>query len=184
MAIIAERQNFNDDEFLYDDRNSFWWTKDGQIVRWSVFFGLFFLFMAYMIGGYWHAKRRINKGLVPLGYHRWLLSRRDRARYDPNYQNPAVYYHQYPPPQQNGQHGMYPMPPPLYNNSDLPPTYQPPAGATKVDPSQWRAEPTRRPAETTGEPSPAYEAPPGPPPTAVQANHTGASTVSNNPYRL
>ena len=146
-----------------------------------------------------HAKRRINKGLVPLGYHRvrfvswlalvhtdspqWLLSRRDRARYDPNYQNPAVYYNQYPPPQQNTQHGMYPMPPPLYNNSDLPPTYQPPAGATKVDPSQWRAEPTRRPAETTGEPSPAYEAPPGPPPAAVQANHTGASTVSNNPYR-
>tara|TARA_R110002060_G_scaffold43918_3_gene55300 strand:+ start:341 stop:646 length:306 start_codon:yes stop_codon:yes gene_type:complete len=27
MAIIVERQNFNDDEFLYDDRNSFWWTR-------------------------------------------------------------------------------------------------------------------------------------------------------------
>ncbi len=112
----------------------------------------------------------------------WLLSRRDRARYDPNYQSPAVYYNTYP--QQNTQYGMYPMPPPVYNNADLPPTYQPPAGATKVDPSQWRAEPTRRPAETTGEASPAYEAPPGPPPAVVQANHTGASTVSNNPYRL
>lgn len=80
---------------------------------------------------------------------------------------------------------MQPMPPPVYDpNSAMPPTYQPPAGASKVDPSQWRAEPTRRPQET-GEASPAYEAPSGPPPAAaVQANHTGASTVSNNPYRL
>ncbi|XMA18456.1 hypothetical protein WAI453_011247 [Rhynchosporium graminicola] len=179
MGVITERQNFSDDGFIYDDRRSFWWTRDGQIVRWSVFFGLFTLLLAYMIGGYWHAKKRLSKGLAPLRYHRWLLSRRDRARYDPTYQTPAVYYNQYPP-QQQGQYGMHPMPPPLYNTADLPPTYQPPAGATKIDPSQWRAEPTRRPADTTGEPSPAYDAPPGPPTATVQANHTGAS---NNPYR-
>jgi hypothetical protein len=76
---------------------------------------------------------------------------------------------------------MHPMPPPLYDpNAPMPPVYQPPAGGSKVDPSQWRAEPTRRPSN--GEPSPEYEAPPGPPPAAaVQADHTGAS---NNPYRL
>lgn len=80
---------------------------------------------------------------------------------------------------------MHPMPPPMYDpNAPMPPTYQPPEGATKVDPSQWRSEPTRRPQES-GEASPAYEAPSRPPPAAaVQANHTGASTVSNNPYRL
>jgi hypothetical protein len=112
---------------------------------------------------------------------KWLLSRQQRARYDPNYRNPSAYYNTYP---DGGQYGMHPMPPPMYDPSQPPPpTYQPPAGGTKVDPSQWRAEPTGRPA-TGGEPSPAYEAPPGPPPAAVQANHTGGSTVSNNPYRL
>jgi len=183
MASISSRQNLdNGDEVVFDDGNeSFWWTREGQIVRWSIFFGIFFLFLAYMVGGYYHAKRRINKGLPPLAYHRWLLSRRQRARYDPNYRNPSVYYNTYP---DGGQYGMHPMPPPMYDPSQPPPpTYQPPAGGTKIDPSQWRAEPTRRPA-TSGEPSPAYEAPPGPPPTAVQANHTGGSTVSNNPYRL
>lgn len=174
--------------------------QTGQIVRWSIFFGIFFLFVAYMAIGYWHAKRRINKGLRPLAYHRvrhayplaqyrlvtiandaqWLLNRQQRARYDPNYQNPSVYYNTYP---QGQQYGLQNMPPPMYDpNAPMPPTYQPPAGATKVDPSQWRSEPTRRPAES-GEAAPSYDAPPGPPP-AVQANHTGASTVSNNPYRL
>jgi fumarate reductase subunit D len=39
-------------------------------VRWSVFFGILLLFLAYMVIGYWHAKKRINKGLKPLAYHR------------------------------------------------------------------------------------------------------------------
>lgn len=187
MASIYSRQNLNNgngnenDEFLVDDGQvPFWWTRTGQIIRWSIFFGIFFLFMAYMAIGYWHAKRRINKGLRPLAYHRWLLNREQRARYDPNYQNPSVYYNTYPGGQ---QYGLQNMPPPMYDpNAPMPPTYQPPAGATKVDPSQWRSEPTRRPAES-GEAAPSYDAPQGPPP-AVQANHTGASTVSNNPYRL
>ena len=73
-------------------------------------------------------------------------------------------------------------PPPVYDqNSAMPPTYQPPAGATKVDPTQWRSEPTRRPAES-GEAAPDYTAPPGPPPaTRIESTNTGAS---NNPYRL
>ncbi|KAK6612272.1 hypothetical protein H4I96_01485 [Botrytis cinerea] len=79
-----------------------------------------------------------------------------------------------------GQYGMHPMPPPMYDpNAPLPPTYQPPAGATKVDPSQWRSEPTRRPADDGGESAPDYEAPSGPPPN-LQTNNTGAS---NNPFR-
>jgi len=177
-SVIQARQNFDDGDvdFVDDRRTNFWWTRTGQIVRWSIFLGIFVFIMAYIFIGYWHAKRRINKGLAPLKYHRWLLNRQQRARYDPSYQNPSVYYQPYPP--QGQQYGLHSMPPPMYDpNGSMPPTYQPPAGATKVDPSQWGA--TRRPVEV-GEPSPAYEAPPGPP-AAVQANHTGSS---NNPYRL
>jgi hypothetical protein len=31
---------------------------------------------------------------------------------------------------------MHPMPPPIYDPNGLPPTYQPPMGGSKVDPSQ------------------------------------------------
>ncbi|KAF4629613.1 hypothetical protein G7Y89_g8531 [Cudoniella acicularis] len=186
MAILQERQTVvtsNGQTFVVDDgRVSFWWTRTGQIVRWSIFFGILFLFLAYMILGHWHAKRRINKGLKPLGYHRWLLNREQRARYDPAYQNPSVYYNQY---SEGGQYGMHPMPPPMYDpNAQMPPTYQPPPGATKVNPSQWSSQPTRRPATGSEEAAPSYEAPPGPPPAALRAENTGASTMSNNPYRL
>jgi len=72
MVDIIARQNFDngDGVVLVDGDRSFWWTRTGQIVRWSIFFGIFFLFLAYMVGGYYHAKRRINKGLPPLAYHR------------------------------------------------------------------------------------------------------------------
>ncbi|KAI9047615.1 hypothetical protein LZ554_008328 [Drepanopeziza brunnea f. sp. 'monogermtubi'] len=186
MAMrLRERQVLGSDEDFgpTDERKgeAFWWTKEGQIMRWSVFFGLMFLFLSYMILGYWHAKRRINNGLAPLPYHQWLLSRRDRARYDPAFQTPSVYYNQYPP-QQQSEYDRFSMPPPLYTNADLPPTYQPPAGSTKVAPSQWRTDPTRRPAEVVAsQPSPPYQAPAGPPPVAVI--HTGASAGSNHPNR-
>ncbi|RDL42534.1 Uncharacterized protein BP5553_02513 [Venustampulla echinocandica] len=167
------------DLFFVDDNPSFWWTRTGQIVRWSVLLGIFFLIIAFMAGGYWHAKRRINKGLKPLGYHRWLLNRQQRARYDPAYQNPSVYYHA----PQGGHYGMNHVPPPMYDpSSQRPPVYQPPAGGSKVDPSQGGPEPIHRPADNA-DPAPQYEPPPGPPPAAVHANHTGSSTVSNNPYR-
>lgn len=84
----------------------------------------------------------------------------------------------YRPPNQNPQDGynmnynMNYMPPPPTYDANRPPEYQqgPPPGATKVDPSQWRNEPTNRPAEssTTGAGVvPEYEAPPGPPPAAA-----------------
>ncbi|ESZ93643.1 hypothetical protein SBOR_5948 [Sclerotinia borealis F-4128] len=184
LSIITERAanetTVECDRFgncFESDHVPFWLTKTGQIVRWSVFWGLFIIFMLWIIIGYWHAKRRIRKGLKPLAYHRWMLNRQQRAQYDPAYQNPNVYYNQSPA---DGQYGMQPMPPPMYDsNAPMPPTYQPPAGATKVDPSQWRSQPTRRPADDGGESAPEYEAPPGPPPN-VHTNNTGAST---NPFR-
>ena len=45
-------------------------SQTGQIVRWSIFLGIIFLIAAYMGFGYWHAKRRITKGLPPMKYHR------------------------------------------------------------------------------------------------------------------
>jgi len=44
--------------------------QKGEIIRYSVFFAILGLFIAYMVFGYYHARRRINKGLPPMGYHR------------------------------------------------------------------------------------------------------------------
>lgn len=41
-----------------------------MIIKFSVFLGLMVLFTAYILIGYWHAKRRVAKNLPPLGYHR------------------------------------------------------------------------------------------------------------------
>ena len=79
---------------------------------------------------------------------------------------------------------MHAYPPPVYDpNAPAPPSYQPPAGATKVDPSQERAGPvSTQPAPV--EPSPEYMPPSGPPPAAaLHTIHTGSSSTSNNPYR-
>lgn len=74
--------------------------------------------------------------------------------------------------QQDGYNMNYMPPPPTYDGN-RPPEYQqgPPAGASKVDPSQWSSQPTNRPAEssTTGAGGlPDYQAPPGPPPAVMR----------------
>lgn len=158
-----------------------WYSRTGEIVKWSVFLGLITIITVFISVGYCHAKRRMRKGLAPLGYHRWLVHRQDLARVDQRYaypQNPT--YTSYHP---NAYYNMQPMPPPVYDpNAPRPPVYQPPEGATKADPSQWRAEPTRRPAEgqQTGVQDADFVPPPGPPPSAMTAQRTGES---NNPYR-
>jgi len=170
MASLYSRQNLNNGQDNFDLDNgdsSIWWTRRAEIIRWWIFFGVVIVLVIFIGTAQWHARRRLRRGLTPLAYHRWLLSRRQRARFDPNYQNPSV-YNSYPHDQ---QYGLQNIPPPMYNpNAPMPPAYQPPAGATKVDPSQWRSEPTRRPAES-GEAAPSYDAPQGPPP-AVHAGHT------------
>jgi hypothetical protein len=102
-----------------------------------------------------------------------MLSRRQLATVDPSYAYPQAAYTNYRPGGQD-QYGMHAMPPPVYDpNAPRPPFYEPPAGGTKMDPAQWRAEPTRRPQDLD------YDVPPPEPPTAA-ANYTGSS---NNPYR-
>ncbi|OAQ83265.1 ubiquitin-protein ligase Sel1/Ubx2 [Purpureocillium lilacinum] len=142
------------------------WAAGGEgiIVKWVIFLVIFLLIMGYILGGYWHAKRRLRKGLQPLAYHRCLVSR--RAYQPPQYQ--ASW------PQQGGGGGYYQpdayhmgnMAPPVYD-PNRPPMYPgqpagPPEGGSKVDPSQWRTEPTRRAPESN--PAPDYAPPAGPPP--------------------
>lgn len=147
----------------------FWYSKTGYIVKWSVFLGLFTLFGLYLILGYTHAKKRMRKGLPPLAYHRWLVSRSELARVDPRYAYPQSSYNNYRPDYYNMQNNM-PMPPPVYDpNAARPPVYDDPQGATKTAPSQWGQQPTYRPADQQADD---YAPPPGPPP-AVTANHSG-----------
>ncbi|KAH6900240.1 hypothetical protein B0T10DRAFT_20657 [Thelonectria olida] len=145
-----------DDNVVYlDDDGVYWWYTDtGMIVKWTVFTTIVVLFMAWLIGGYFHAKKRLQKGMQPLAYHRVLVSRRMRAQYDPNYVPPQPVYGMYAAPNGYG-YPMYNMPPPVYD-PNRPPMYEPPAGSTKIDPMQDRHYE-----------QPEYQPPPGPPPASM-----------------
>ncbi|KAI1844818.1 hypothetical protein JX266_009046 [Neoarthrinium moseri] len=153
----------------------FWWTKEGVIIKWSIFFGLIALFLLYLIGGYLHARRRMRKGLAPLRYHRCLVPRAQLARVDPAYaypQNPTYTNYAAGGPPQGGYYGMQPMPPPVYDPNrppmyDVPPPGAPPQGGSKLDPAQ------------AGD----YAPPPGPPPPPVAAQRTGNSNPFADPAR-
>ncbi|KAI0126623.1 hypothetical protein BJ170DRAFT_413683 [Xylariales sp. AK1849] len=168
-ALLTPRQD-NNDRLLGESNREvpFWWTKTGIIVKWSIFLGFLVIFTAYVLGGYMHAKRRIRKGLKPLGYHRWLLPRAELARVDPRYAYPQANYTNYA--QGPGYYGMQAMPPPPVYDPNRPPMYEggPPMGATKLDPAQ------------TGN----YAPPPGPPPpAAVRPERTGNSNPFSDPSR-
>ncbi|KAI0021158.1 hypothetical protein F4780DRAFT_778905 [Xylariomycetidae sp. FL0641] len=119
----------------------FWYTRTGYIVKWSLFLAFIVIFFGWCIGGRMHAKARLRKGLKPMKYHGWLLSRQERAQVDPAYAWPSARIQAaYPPP--GPQYGMngYPAPPPVYD-PNRPPVYEgnggpAPMGATKVDPAQ------------------------------------------------
>ncbi|KAH7321272.1 hypothetical protein B0I35DRAFT_501381 [Stachybotrys elegans] len=137
-----------------------WYTRrwqEGIIVKWTLLLSMFVLVFGYVIGGYWHAKRRMRKGLQPLAYHRCLVARKDPPQYDSRYRTYTNY-------RQTEQ--AYVPPPPVYD-PNRPPMYEGPGpDYSKVDPSQMRTEPTRRPAEMRMPPE--YEAPPGPPPAVTR----------------
>ncbi|KAH8905896.1 hypothetical protein BR93DRAFT_998044 [Coniochaeta sp. PMI_546] len=175
IGHLTARQ-FVDDDGLDDSYVPFWYTRTGIIVKWSLFLGIVILFSAYLFIGYTHAKKRIARGLPPLAYHRWLVSRGQLASVDPRYAYPApAGFATYRPPQ--NEYGMYAMPPPVYDpNAPRPPMYYGPTEqdvGTKVDPDQSR--PAYQQPTVTEE----YEAPAGPPPSAVRPQGTGNS----NPFR-
>ncbi|KAF1812324.1 hypothetical protein P152DRAFT_397807 [Eremomyces bilateralis CBS 781.70] len=154
--MLAPRDDFVHDHYYSD---SFWWSPAGYVAKWVIVGTIFFFLLTWIVGGYLHARHRVRKGLPPLRYHRWLLSRSQRARFDPG---PGAYYHAQPYGWSYRMDGRHVEPPPVYSN-DLPPTYQPPAGASKINPNQ------NIPQRTTMSP------PPPPAPT----NNGGPSQGSN-----
>ncbi|KAF2187853.1 hypothetical protein K469DRAFT_569101 [Zopfia rhizophila CBS 207.26] len=115
-------------------RDGFWYTETGVIVKWSILAAIFLFFMAWFVGGYMHAKRRMRKGLPLMAYHRWLVPYKERQRWGQTPQNHFTFYAAQPYGQR--PNGTYPEPPPMYNN-DAPPNYvPPPPGATKAHPTQ------------------------------------------------
>jgi len=152
-----------DDEFEYGDddwsQRSWYWSDQARAIKWGFFFGLITLLFLALIGMYYHAERRMKKGMAPLSYHRWLVPRSRRAQFEQHPQQPednfSFYQQQH---QDNGIYGMHAVPPPAYNPHYAdPPMYSggPPIGSTKVDPSQ-------HPIYQSGEGSGSGPAPPPP----------------------
>ena len=147
-----------------------------MIVKWAIIASIILLFVAYFVGGYMHAQRRIKKGRPPLAYHRvsqhlsisvhlltssqWLVRRSQRRQFAPQP------YFSFQQQHANDGYAMnnYPPPPPAYNAAQMPPppSYQPPGGASKVNPSQQ------------------YTASPGPPPsqTPLAGGNLGEGSAS------
>ncbi|KAI0410150.1 hypothetical protein F4802DRAFT_16135 [Xylaria palmicola] len=162
LLALVPRQYVQQDD---GDYVWFWYTTPGLIIKYVVFLGFLLLLFGWIIGGRIHAKRRVRKGLKPLAYHAWLLSRQERAQVDPAYAYPQAaatpVYGVYRPAygQSSGgageYYGMHPMPPPVYDPA-RPPVYDGPPSGSKVDPAQGRA--------PEGQPAPDYAPPAGPPP--------------------
>ncbi|EGS18076.1 uncharacterized protein CTHT_0060910 [Thermochaetoides thermophila DSM 1495] len=141
----------------------FWSTREGVIIKWSLFLGLIVFISLYLLVGYLHAQQRLKKGLAPLSYHRFLVPRSSR--------NPNNRY-SYPPqtavlrPLTAEAHylDLHSIPPPVYDpNAPRPPAYEPSAGSTKVEPNQGQSLQQQQQQQTT----PALAIPEGDPPPYV-----------------
>lgn len=161
-----------------DDGEHWWYSREGYIVRWSLFLAFLLLITVYLGGGYAHARSRLRKGLMPLRYHRWMIKRSHLAQLDPRYAPPQPAYGTYRPADAYGMNGNMP-PPPVYDpNAARPPIYSPPEGASKINPAQGYG---YGPAQASGE----YAPPPGPPPSGQQEGVAWENGQNNNanPFR-
>jgi len=137
--------------------DNWWWSPDAYAVKWAIIAALLGIFLIFFLGGHYHAKNRMKRGLQPLPYHRWLVNRNQQARFQPPPQNNFSFYRQ-----QDGyaMHG-YAPPPPAYNpNAENVPAYTPPEGASKINPTQNYAEiPPPGPPPSHSENGPSSKAP-------------------------
>ncbi|EXJ74124.1 uncharacterized protein A1O5_02418 [Cladophialophora psammophila CBS 110553] len=151
--------------------NGYWWySPTADAIKWAVVAAILLAFSLYFLAGHLHARRRMQKGLPPLAYHRWLVSRRQKAAFlqqHPQYANQFAFYraqqervgpygsYSYAPGsgQAYQMGGMYGPPPPAYHEPEYVPAYTPPQknGPNKVDPDQR------------------YNPPSGPPPARASA---------------
>lgn len=88
--MLAKRQGFSDNDCINSSNcnNDWWWyspvslwiwhtrelsantRQTAAAIKWSIVGAIFVLFLVLFVGGYWHAQRRMKKGLPPLAYHR------------------------------------------------------------------------------------------------------------------
>lgn len=130
-------------------------------VRYAIIGVLFGSVILFFLFSYLHARRRLKKGLHPLRYHNWMVRRRQRQYQQSPYRHGQAYYSPYTQPsnprystgygggawgEQNPDSQSfamrdYPPAPPAYGAWEStgmppPPSYQPPAGASKVSGNQ------------------------------------------------
>lgn len=122
-----------------DDDEYWWYTSEANAVKWSIVAAIFLIAFVWFIGGYYHAQSRMRNGMPPLAYHKWLVRRSQRERFQS--QNNIFLHEQ--PQGYNASYPTYALPPPVYNPTYVPPPpYQPPQGASKASPSQQWPMPT------------------------------------------
>lgn len=192
--IFARQYNYQNCNLTPDgfiDENScyvpFWNTRTGVIVKWSLFLAFIVFISLYLLIGHIHARKRVQKGLAPLAYHRFLVPRSTLAQVDPRFRYPQPNITSY---RSNGQqiYDMHAMPPPpVYDpNAARPPMYEPPAGATKTDANQQYQPPqygvAAAPSSQYQQPPASYApfeyAPPqGPPPLVSSSAQTPLETT-------
>jgi len=146
MVLARREECFQEVDGIhcYVDGDGFWYTDKGIIVKWILLVAFFAVFFGWFVGGYIHAKRRLRRGLPLLPYHRFLVSYSERRRYGQAAppQNHFTFYQTQNPYQPNAtayqqrQDGAWAEPPPLYHNTDAPPQYFAPPGATKANQNQ------------------------------------------------
>jgi len=90
-------------ELLYIHEQSDIAIQTGEISRYAIVGGIIVLILAWMVGGYYHAQRRLRQGKPPLLYHRWLVPKSQR------YLSQVAPSHTYPqysaPPARQYGHG-------------------------------------------------------------------------------
>ncbi|KAI4270459.1 MAG: hypothetical protein LQ337_006670 [Flavoplaca oasis] len=171
MVYLGKRDIYGDDDYDYDYdgyHGGWWHSETAEVIRWVIVAALLFGLFLLVAGGYVHARRRVRRGQTPLRYHRWLLPRSQRrfqpAQPFPYQQNP---YEMYP----------YPAPPPAYHNNGgpPPPRYEPPQGASKMNPSQQTFAP--------GPPQAVEASNAGPAPAAAHHQQTSAERFEAVPLQ-
>jgi len=139
--VLFPRQNNNQDgnvdgnvngdgEEVFVNNHNWWFSPTAVIVKWSILGAIVLFFLVWFVGGHFHAKRRIKKGLPPLRYHAFLVPDRYRPQ-RPMPQNHAYFYRM-----ENNGYTMEAMPPTYGQSGPLPPTYQGDNKTPQIDPNQ------------------------------------------------
>ncbi|KAF8543448.1 hypothetical protein BDD12DRAFT_726155 [Trichophaea hybrida] len=132
---ILKRQ---DEVYYYtegDLTNSWYYSDQASAIKYGILFTILAIGFIAIFGSWFHARSRLKKGLPPLAYHRWLVPRHERARFEPHLREPEQNFTFYG----RQDYDMHAVPPPVYNpNLQQPPAYSggPPPAFAKTNPFQ------------------------------------------------